>query len=106
MNSKARLLTAAAIAAALAAGSATAHPHKAGPSGQIIANGQNHPVFIAGVSCEDYASAGPAPIGPAWYGLETAHHGPDAGDPGRGDDCYATTGGVAPGDDVENPAIR
>jgi hypothetical protein len=31
----------------------------------------------------------PANSGPAGYGLETAHHGPDAGTPGKGDGCYA-----------------
>jgi hypothetical protein len=72
-----------------------------GNDGQVIANGQNHPAFLNGVSC---ASADWAD--PAWYGLESAHHGPDAGEPGKGDDCYMTTGGVAPGADVENPVIR
>lgn len=78
---------------------AFAHPHTA--NGQVIANGQNHPPFIDGVSCE--SSGG---YGPAWYGLETAHHGPDAGDPGKDDGCYETTGNVAPGQDDENPAIN
>lgn len=43
---------------------------------------------------------------PAWYGLESAHHGPDAGEPGKGDECYMTSDGVAPEADVENPVIR
>jgi len=40
---------------------------------------------------------------PAAYGLETAHHGPDAGEPGRGDGCYQTTGAVPPARDVASP---
>ena len=75
---------------------ALAHPHTAGPKDQVIANGQNHGPFVSGVSCGG---------DPAAYGLETAHHGPDAGTPGKADGCYRTTGGVAPGADDENPAI-
>lgn len=92
------------IVALLAGASAAwAHPHTVttGNGGeQEIANGQNHPPFVNGVSCDTAGTAGPA-----WYGLESAHHGPDAGDPGRGDGCYETTGNVAPGADDENPAI-
>jgi hypothetical protein len=89
---------------------AWAHPHNvATGSGdlQVIANGQNHPAFTSGLSCDTDGSAGSA-----WYGLETAHHGPDAGQAGRGlggEDaaaCYQTTGGVAPGADVQNPVIQ
>ncbi len=43
---------------------------------------------------------------PAAYGLETAHHGPDAGTLGNSDGCYHTTGGVPPAQDVQNPVIR
>ncbi len=85
---------------------AAAHPHSISSNGQVIANGQNHPAFINGVSCESYGPAGTIPIGPAWYGLESAHHGPDAGDPGRADGCYQTTGSVPPAADDENPAIQ
>lgn len=85
---------------------AAAHPHTLSTSGQVIANGQNHPAFISGVSCESYGPAGSIPIGAAWYGLESAHHGPDAGDPGKGDDCYQTTGSVPPAQDVQNPVIQ
>lgn len=97
-----KIITAAAAATLLIGVSpAASHPHKASPahdgSGQVIANGQNHAPFVSGLSCGG---------DPAAYGLETAHHGPDAGTAGRGDGCYATTGGVAPGSDVENPAIR
>ena len=80
------------------------HPHQVitpGNDGQVIASGQNHPPFVNGMSCapDDWADS-------AWYGRESAHHGPDAGEPGKGDDCYMTTDGVAPGADVENPIIR
>lgn len=78
---------------------AGAHDHTVRTPGttQVIANGQKHGPFVNGVSCGG---------DPAAYGLETAHHGPDAGTPGRADGCYQTTGGVAPGQDVENPVIR
>lgn len=76
---------------------AGAHPHTIKHNGQVIANGQNHAPFVNGVSCGG---------DPAAYGLETAHHGPDAGTPGRADDgCYQTTGSVPPGQDVANPVI-
>lgn len=88
------VLTAAALAVPVGA---SAHPHVVSTSGQTLANGQNHAPFVNGVSCGG---------DPAAYGLETAHHGPDAGTPGRADGCYMTTGGVAPGADVANPVIR
>jgi hypothetical protein len=97
------LIGLAAIGALLLAGAApvAAHPHLAANGqagdGQVLANGQLHGAFVNGVSCGG---------DPAAYGLESAHHGPDAGTPGRADGCYMTTGGVAPGLDVENPAIR
>lgn len=79
---------------------ALAHPHEAvngqGGDGQVIANGQNHGPFVNGVSCGGDSAA---------YGLETAHHGPDAGTPGNADGCYQTTGGVPPAQDVSNPAL-
>ena len=99
-----RLLTLAAALATLVLASAipaSAHPHQVSVAhqgqGQVIANGQNHGPFVAGVSCGG---------DPAAYGLETAHHGPDAGTPGKGDGCYQTTGGVPPSQDVANPVIR
>ena len=98
------ILTLGLVTVGAAASVASAHPHQA--NGQVIANGQNHPIFVNGVSCEEYLTLSGEEPGPAWYGLETAHHGPDAGDPGRGDGCYATTGGVPPGQDVSNPVIR
>jgi hypothetical protein len=80
---------------------ALAHPHEAAPAhqgdGQTIANGQNHGPFVNGTSCGG---------DPAAYGLESAHHGPDAGTPGKADGCYQTTGSVPPGQDVSSPAIR
>ena len=94
---------AAAVAfAAWAAAPAVAHPHQAEPAhggtGQVIANGQLHGAFPpgTGTSCGG---------DPAAYGLESAHHGPDAGTPGNADGCYTTTGDVPPGQDDQNPAI-
>lgn len=91
------------ISALALSSSAFAHPHTAGPKDQQIANGQNHPPYAAGTgtSCD---TTDDWPDG-AWYGLESAHHGPDAGDPGKGDGCYVTTGNVPPGADDQNPAI-
>ena len=97
-------LLAGAVAAATGVGFATpasAHPHVVSVAhhgdGQVMANGQNHGPFSSGVSCGG---------DPAAYGLETAHHGPDAGTAGKADGCYQTTGGVAPGADVASPVIR
>ena len=86
---------------------ASAHPHEVSTPhhDQVLAAGQNHPGFQVenedGLreSCEGVLE--PEHSGPAGYGLETAHHGPDAGVPGKADGCYATAG--APTDD--NPAI-
>ena len=114
----ARGLLGLAIGGALLLGAAlpvAAHDHfsengQAG-DGQVLANGQNHPRFLPNgdgtfSSCESY---GPVPgdsIGPAWYGLETAHHGPDSGDPGKAEACYTADGSPAAGQDDQNPAIR
>lgn len=79
---------------------AQAHPHTVVTQGEtraILANGQNHGPFVSGVSCGG---------DPAAYGLETAHHGPDAGTSGKADGCYQTTGSVAPSNDVASPVIR
>jgi len=96
----AALLAAGSLALAIA-GPVSAHPHRSSVAHQgatqELANGQNHGPYVSGVSCGG---------DPAAYGLETAHHGPDAGTPGKGDGCYMTTGGVAPGADVANPVIR
>jgi len=84
-----------AMLAVLGAGTVAAHPHEvSNPShDQVIANGQNHPGFVTDsetglrTMCEGQSE--PADSGPAGYGLETAHHGPDAGTTGKGDGCYA-----------------
>lgn len=122
-----RWTTVAALSAlfAFAGAQALAHVHSVDLAGknpnksaQVIANGQNHPAFqdqdpgagLQLVSCESYGpggtpgdpSAPKPPIGPAWYGLETAHHGPDAGEPGKQDSCYALDPGTTPATDTTN----
>lgn len=80
---------------------AQAHPHESQPAhqgaGQDLANGALHGNFdpSTGVTCGG---------DPAAYGLETAHHGPDAGTPGNGDGCYQLDS-WPPGSDDNNPAI-
>jgi hypothetical protein len=91
-----------------------AHPHTIESNGQVIANGQNHPAFVdvdptSGVmfvSCDEFTHL--PGYGPAWYGIETAHHGPDAGDPGKDEGCYMIEGGLSPLDPLadSNPAIK
>ncbi|HUQ43207.1 MAG TPA: hypothetical protein VM451_02175 [Candidatus Limnocylindria bacterium] len=103
-----RRLAATAAAVALLALSATAvaaHTHSVGRNGQVLANGQNHPAFNP-VTFESCVTNTLLPgFGPAWYGLETAHHGPDSGDAGKGDGCYkADASPLSEADDV-NPAI-
>jgi hypothetical protein len=89
----AAMLTAAALSV-FAAAAVSAHPHEA--NGQVIANGQNHGAYsLTGEVCGG---------DPAAYGLETAHHGPDSGTPGKGDGCYQLDS-MPPGTDDENPAI-
>lgn len=100
--------------AIMATSPASAHVHTV--NGQPIANSQHHPIFTSaggdqGTSCDTSAGPGGAQIGAAWYGLETAHHGPDTGAAGKGrDGCYQTTvvttasGAVVPAHDT-NPAI-
>ena len=98
---KRRFVTAAlvAVAALSLAATAGAPPH------QVLANGQNHPGFQPinddGLRLSCAGVLQPANAGSAGYGLETAHHGPDAGRPGKGDGCYATEGDPAD----NNPAI-
>jgi hypothetical protein len=103
-------LLAAMVFALASVSAALAHPHSAehahGGNGQVIANGQNHPAFKDGESCLAY---GLLPnFGPAWYGLETAHHGPDAGKPGRADGCYMIEGRLSPLNPAadRNPGIK
>jgi hypothetical protein len=80
-----------------------AHVHEAEPAhqgeGQVVANGQNHPGFVGNLACEGINE--PPDSGPAGYGLETAHHGPDSGTPGKADGCYQRDN---PPDD-QNPAL-
>ena len=95
MRSKTSLLFLSTLTAAstlaVTADTARAHPHVAeeSPHGQVLANGQNHPGFQPigedglRLSCDGVLE--PPDSGPAGYGLETAHHGPDAGTPGRAD---------------------
>ena len=89
---------------ALGAGVAVAHPHQASRAhhgeGQQIANGQNHGPFTTTTDGHGQTCGGD----PAAYGLESAHHGPDAGDPGKADGCYETDS-MPPGSDDNNPAI-
>ncbi|MGH2684153.1 MAG: hypothetical protein ACRDJP_01635 [Actinomycetota bacterium] len=104
-----RIATAAALTAstALAAAPAGAHPHVASNAShtQLLADGQNHPGFqpvsVDGLRLSCAGVLEPADAGPAGYGLETAHHGPDAGDPGKADGCYAVVGNPVD----NNPAI-
>jgi len=90
------------------AATASAHSHVIGSNGQVIANGQNHYAFVMQadgtfLTCDTFTAL--ANQGPAWFGLETAHHGPDSGDPGKGDGCYlADASPLSEADDV-NPAI-
>ena len=90
------------------ASAASAHSHAIGSNGQVIANGQNHYGFVLQedgtyLSCDTFTAL--PGLGPAWYGLETAHHGPDSADSGRGDGCYAADASpLSEADDV-NPAI-
>ena len=94
------MLLAVAVALALAV-PALAHAHIADPDGdgvgQVLANGQLHGPFNAnGVTCGG---------DPAAYGLESAHHGPDSGTPGKADGCYQVDS-MPPGTDDTNPAIN
>ncbi|MDP9358414.1 MAG: hypothetical protein M3R02_24625 [Chloroflexota bacterium] len=105
------LIVAAAFLAALGVGAtASAHPHQVTTGdGEVvvIANGQNHPGFVFNPATGQYEScegvSEPPNSGPAGYGLETAHHGPDQGTPGTADDCFALDGAPAANDN--NPAI-
>lgn len=96
----------------MAGSPASAHVHEV--HDHAIAHGQHHPVFVRipgttqGISCDSWAGPGGAPVGPAWYGLEVAHHGPDLGTPGQGDGCYQTFVSQGPGPVIPidtNPAI-
>jgi hypothetical protein len=82
-------------------GAATAHVHSVtgGDHAQALANGQNHAPFVFANGL--YSSCGQ--VDPAGYGLETAHHGPDQGAPGRSDGCFALA--TPPTQTDHNPAI-
>jgi hypothetical protein len=99
---------------AVLAGTAAAHPHVASnpDPDQPIAHGQLHPGFFVDpdtgliTSCEGVLEP-EGGSGPAFFGLETAHHGPDAGTPGKGDGCYAAEDPDAtPPPPDANPAIN
>jgi hypothetical protein len=99
-----RLVAALVVAAPLAvAAPALAHPHVAENAShlQLVANGQNHPGFqpinADGLRLSCAGVLEPANAGPAGFGLETAHHGPDAGVPGKADGCYAVVGNPVDG---------
>ncbi|MDQ4064824.1 MAG: hypothetical protein M3161_02130 [Actinomycetota bacterium] len=111
----ARKVTVAVVAAGavLNASAVLAHPHKASPAhqgeGQEVANGQNHGPFT--LNEDGYAETQTDEGDPAAYGIETAHHGPDSGRPGKADgkyqtDATATSGASGPGSDDNNPAIQ
>jgi hypothetical protein len=100
-----------AMLAVLGAGTATAHSHVAENANpvQALANEQNHPAFFIDpdtgliTSCEGVNEL--PNTGPAFYGLESAHHGPDAGDPGKDEGCYAAEG-TLPAPPDANPGIN
>ena len=91
----------------LFASAAAAHDHrviKGNGDIQLLANGlgSHVPKSMQG---SNWVICGPAGFDPAWYGLEVAHHGPDAGTPGSNDDCYMIEGGADPATHDGNPAI-
>jgi hypothetical protein len=98
-----------AMVLALGAATAAAHEHQIGRNGQVIANGQNHPGFVFDPVTGKWVSCVTNTLllgfGPAWYGLETAHHGPDSLTPGKGDGCYAADASPLSEVDDVNPAI-
>ncbi len=107
------VVTLVAMGSVAAASPVWAHPHKAAPAhqgqGQELANGQNHGPFT--VNEDGYAETQTDEGDPAAYGIETAHHGPDSGEPGKADgkyqtDATAASGPNGPGSDDNNPAIN
>lgn len=115
MNRSRRVSSAMLLAVALSAlgtAAVSAHPHVVGDGTEhrhVIANGQNHPGFVFDANTGKWLSCVThtllAGYGPAWYGLETAHHGPDSLTPGRGDGCYAADASPLSEVDDVNPAI-
>jgi len=81
------------------------HPHTIAKNGQVLANGATHgpPTFDAEDGNWEICDADPAT-----YGLEVAHHGPDADRDGASDGCYEVQGGLLPGNPLadRNPAIN
>lgn len=103
-------LIAGAVVTIGAAGPASAHPHSIEKNGQVLANGANHPPFMVDangqrMSCETSPARN---HNSAWFGLETAHHGPDASGGGRSDGCYQIEGNLSPLNPASdrNPAIK
>jgi hypothetical protein len=104
-----------AVMLALVAQSTSAHTHHVttGNGEDVtIANGVNHekPVYTD----DGTGTGGTATIcdleseHPGSYGIETAHHGPDTGQPGNSDRCFQTTyhGSQVPASlNDNNPAI-
>jgi hypothetical protein len=105
-------LVAATAAFIVGSGTVAAHSHVVNEGTdreRVIANGQNHPGFVLDPTTGKFVSCLTNTLlpgfGPAWYGLETAHHGPDSLTPGKGDGCYAADASpLSEADDV-NPAI-
>ena len=98
-----RIVLVGTVAAFWAAAPAAAHVHVAENAAHLqeLANGQNHPGFqpvnADGLRLSCAGVLEPANAGPAGFGLETAHHGPDAGTPGKADGCYAVVGNPVDG---------
>lgn len=94
--------------ALLAASTAVASAHSHTANGKLIANRQSHYAFQPQgdgtfLTCDTFAAL--PNVGPAWYGLETAHHGPDSGGAGRGDGCNLADASPSGETDDQNPAI-
>lgn len=117
MKKVASLLLSCAILAT--AGAVSAHPHsiQKNENDNFLANGAGHPGFSVTLN-EDgtytYTSTGfdayvEGKHGSAnsGYGMETAHHGPDLGTPGKADDTYVQDSPTfAKSPDDQNPAIQ
>jgi hypothetical protein len=99
-----------AVAASLLISSAAAaHDHSVTTGNGrkvILANGFGSHVAPTLDENGRYQICGPKGFDPAWYGLEVAHHGPDASGSGPTDGCYMIEGGVDPRTHDGNPAIN
>ncbi|HEX7189812.1 MAG TPA: hypothetical protein VF423_16485 [Actinomycetes bacterium] len=89
---------------------ASAHAHAAenAQHQQLLANGQLHATPVDGFTtvCDVNETNG-STSDPAAYGLETAHHGPDVGTPGkRQDGCYENEIDIRLAEADVNPGIR